>query len=111
MALDKIMPDDMNEVMCALLAYISEGDKAAGAKMSYGDFGKFLAQKYGKQWDGGNPNGCFISGTPTKIKIETSEGTKYELTWNKAAKLIHGTLRGAYSAAHTVNTPHSGSKI
>ena len=99
MALDKIMPEDMNEVMCALLAYINEEHKAAGAKMSYGDFGKFLAQTYGKQWDGGNPNGCFISGTPTKVKIETSEGTKYELTWNKAAKLIHGVLLSNSAAA------------
>ncbi len=39
MALEKIMPDDMNEVACALLAYIGEQDRQAGAKMSYGDWG------------------------------------------------------------------------
>jgi hypothetical protein len=96
MALEKIMPDDMNEVACAMLAYISEGDKTAGAKMSYGDFGKHLAQEYGRNYHGCNdPNGCFISGTPTKIKIKTSGGTKYELTWNKIAKFIHPYLKSA----------------
>ena len=100
------MPDDMNEVMCGLLAYISEGDKAAGAKMSYGDFGKHLAQEYGRYYRGcTNLNGCTINGKPSKVQIVTFEGTEYELTWNKAAKLIHGTLRSDYSAAHTVNTP------
>ena len=104
MALDKIMPDDMNEVMCALLAYISEGDKAAGAKMSYGDFGKHLAQEYGRNYHGCNdPNGCFISGTPTKVEVETSEGTKYELTWNKAAKFIHPYLKST-TVSETVET-------
>jgi hypothetical protein len=96
MALEKIMPDDMNEVACAMLAYISEGDKAAGAKMSYGDFGKHLAQEYGRNYHGCNdPNGCTIDGTPTKIKIKTSGGTKYELTWNKIAKFIHPYLKSA----------------
>jgi hypothetical protein len=95
MALEKIMPDDMNEVACALLAYIGDEDKQAGAKMSYGDFGKFLAQTYGKPWDSSNPNGCTIDGTPTKIKIKTSGGTKYELTWNKIAKFIHQYLKSA----------------
>ena len=104
MALEKIMPDDINEVMCGLLAYISEGDKAAGAKMSYGDFGKHLAQEYGRNYHGCNdPNGCFISGTPTKVEVETSEGTKYELTWNKVAKFIHPYLKST-TVSETVET-------
>jgi hypothetical protein len=120
MPLEKIMPDDMNEVACAMLAYIGDEDKQAGAKMSYGDFGKHLAQEYGKRWEGGNPNGCTIDGTPTKIKIKTSGGTKYELTWNKIAKFIHPYLSSTISNTETVetdtptdtvNTPHSGSNI
>jgi hypothetical protein len=113
MALDKIMPDDMNEVACAMLVYIGDKDKQAGAKMSYGDFGKLLAQTYGKPWDSSNPNGCTIDGTPTKIKIKTSGGAKYELTWNKIAKFIHPYLKSAAvsetvetdTPTDTVNTP------
>lgn len=78
MALEKIMPDDMNEVMCGLLAYISEGDKAAGAKMSYGDFGKLLAKEYGRNYHGCNdPNGCFISGTPRKAMPSKSSSDRH----------------------------------
>lgn len=104
MALEKIMPDDMNEVACAMLLYINKEDRQAGAKMSYGDYGKHLAQIYGKHYVGSNPNDCWIDGTPAKIKITTSGGTKYELTWNKAAKFIHPYLRSTISNTETVET-------
>ena len=103
MALDKIMPDDINEVACAMLAYIGEQDRQAGAKMSYGDFGKYLAQTYGKHYHGSNPNDCWIDSTPAKVMITTSGGTKYELTWNKIAKFIHPYLKST-AVSETVET-------
>ena len=103
MALDKIMSDDMNEVACAMLAYINEEDRQAGAKMSYGDFGKYLAQTYGKHYHGSNPNDCWIDSTPAKVMVTTSGGTKYELTWNKIAKFIHPYLKST-TVSETVET-------
>ena len=103
MPLDKIRPDDMNEVACAMLAYIGEQDRQAGAKMSYGDFGKYLAQTYGKHYHGSNPNDCWIDSTPAKVMITTSGGTKYELTWNKIAKFIHPYLKST-TVSETVET-------
>ena len=102
MALDKIMPDDINEVACAMLAYIGEQDRQAGAKMSYGDFGKLLQKNHGKNSHGGAYDDCTIYGRADKIRITTLSGNEYELTWNKAAKLIHGVIRRAKSpkAAH-----------
>ena len=104
MALDKIMPDDMNEVACAMLAYIGEQDRQAGAKMSYGDFGKLLQKNHGKNSHGGAYDDCTIYGRADKIRITTLSGNEYELTWNKAAKFIHPYLRSTISNTETVET-------
>lgn len=94
MALEKIMPDDMNEVACAMLAYIGDEDKQAGAKMSYGDFGKLLAKNYGRYHIGvSRPDKCSIEATRQSICIKTLSGNEYELTWNKIAKFIHPYLK------------------
>jgi hypothetical protein len=104
MALDKIMPDDMNEVACAMLAYIGDEDKQAGAKMSYGDFGKLLAEDYGKSPHGvSGPDECSIEATRKSIRITTLSGNEYELTWNKAAKFIHPYLKST-TVSETVET-------
>lgn len=96
MALEKIMPDDMNEVMRELLAYIGDEDKQAGAKMSYGDFGKLLAKNYGRYHIGvSGPDKCSIEATRQSIRIKTVSGNEYELTWNKIAKFIHPYLKSA----------------
>lgn len=71
--------------------------------MSYGDFGKYLAQTYGKHYHGSNPNDCRIDSTPAKVMITTSGGTKYELTWNKIAKFIHPYLKST-AVSETVET-------
>lgn len=104
MPLDKIMPDDMNEVACAMLAYINEEDRQAGAKMSYGDFGKFLAEDYGKNPHGvSGPDECSIEATRKSIRITTLSGNEYELTWNKIAKFIHPYLKST-TVSETVET-------
>jgi len=104
MALEKIMPDDMNEVACAMLAYIGDEDRQAGAKMSYGDFGKHLAREHGRNYHRcSDSNGCTINGKSSKVQIVTSEGTEYELTWNKIAKFIHPYLKST-AVSETVET-------
>lgn len=103
MALDKIMPDDINEVACAMLAYIGEQDRQAGAKMSYGDFGKLLQKNHGKHPHGGAYDDCIIHGRANKIVITTLSGNEYELTWNKIAKFIHPYLKST-AVSETVET-------
>ena len=93
MPLDKIMPDDINEVACAMLAYINEEDRQAGAKMSYGDFGKLLQKNHGKSSHGSTYDDCTIYGKANKIVITIRERNIYELTWNKIAKFIHPYLK------------------
>lgn len=117
MALEKIMPDDMNEVACAMLVYIGDKDKQAGAKMSYGDFGKLLANNHGKRRHGGYINHCQISSDPDRINIETCEETAYSLTWNKIAKFIHPYLKSAAvseteeGVIHRAKSPESSSVV
>lgn len=103
MPLDKIMPDDMNEVACAMLAYIGEQDRQAGAKMSYGDFGKLLQKNHGKNSHGGAYDDCTIYGRADKIRITTLSGNEYELTWNKITKFIHPYLKST-AVSETVET-------
>lgn len=104
MALEKIMPDDINEVACAMLAYIEEQDRQAGAKMSYGDFGKLLQKDYGRNHIGvSGPDECSIEATRQSIHISTLSGNEYELTWNKIAKFIHPYLKST-TVSETVET-------
>jgi hypothetical protein len=64
--------------------------------MSYGDFGKFLAEDYGKKPHGvSGPDECSIEATRQSIRITTLSGNEYELTWNKIAKFIHPYLKSA----------------
>lgn len=106
MALDKIMPDDMNEIACAMLVYIGENDKQAGRDMSYGDFGKLLQKNHGKRAHGGAYDDCTIYGRADKIRITTLSGNEYELTWNKIAKFIHPYLKStAVSETAETDTP------
>jgi hypothetical protein len=117
MALEKIMPDDMNEVMCALLKYVTEDEKAQACKMSYGDFGKLLANNHGKRRHGGYINHCQISSDPDRINIETCEETAYSLTWNKIAKFIHPYLKSTAvsetedGVIHRAKSPESSSVV
>lgn len=80
---------DSEAILEALLYFIDEEDVAAGLSTSYGDFGKKLKKSYGKSGCG-NGGGFSIKGTNKGVRISfLCKHVEYELTWNKAAKLIH----------------------
>lgn len=82
---------DADEILKALLLLIDEEDEAKALTMSYGDFGKYLQKLYKGSGAG---NGDFtvesFKGNP-RVTLK-KKAISYQLTWNKAAKLIHGYL-------------------
>lgn len=79
------------ELLEALLYFIDDDDIVPAMSMSYGDYGNYLKKKHR---NGGCGYSKFhIFGTTTHIKVELNElGISYEITWNKAAKLLHKHL-------------------
>ena len=82
---------DADEILKALLLLIDEEDEAKALTTSYGDFGKYLQKRYKGSGAG---NGDFtvesFKGNP-RVTLK-KKAISYQLTWNKAAKLIHGYL-------------------
>lgn len=84
---------DADEILKALMFFIDEDDEAKALTTSYGDFGKYLQKTY-KGSAAGNSEICIESfkGNP-RITLK-KKNISYQLTWNKAAKLIHKHLHG-----------------
>ena len=82
---------DADEILKALLLLIDEEDEAKALTTSYGDFGKYLQKLY-KGSGAGNGDYAVKSfkGNP-RVTLK-KKAISYQLTWNKAAKLIHGYL-------------------
>lgn len=82
---------DSEKILEALLLLIDEEDEAKALTTSYGDFGKYLQKLYKGSGAG---NGDFtvesFKGNP-RVTLK-KKGISYQLTWNKAAKLIHKHL-------------------
>lgn len=82
---------DVEEILKALFLLIDEEDEAKALTTSYGDFGKYLQKLYKGSGAG---NGDFtvesFKGNP-RVTLK-KKAISYQLTWNKAAKLIHGYL-------------------
>lgn len=82
---------DADEILKALLLLIDEEDETKALTTSYGDFGKYLQKLYKGSGAG---NGDFtvesFKGNP-RVTLK-KKAISYQLTWNKAAKLIHGYL-------------------
>lgn len=79
------------ELLEALLYFIDDDDIEPAMRMSYGDYGNYLKKKHR---NGGRGYSKFhIFGTTTQIKVDLNElGISYEITWNKAAKLLRKHL-------------------
>lgn len=77
------------DILKALLYYIDEDDKVSVKTKSYGDFALDLRRAHRNESMGNSK--YHIEGKNTKVLIELHEygGVTYELTWNKAAKLLH----------------------
>lgn len=82
---------DAEDIFNALMFLISEEDEAQALTTSYGDFGKYLQKRY-KGGAAGNSTLMVetFKGNP-RITLK-KKGVAYQLTWNKAAKLIHKHL-------------------
>lgn len=82
---------DAEDILKALLFFIDEEDEAKALKTSYGDFGKYLQKLYrGSGAGNGELSVESFKGNP-RITLK-KKNVSYQLTWNKAAKLIHGYL-------------------
>lgn len=83
---------DADLIFDALLCFIRKSDIEEGLHKSYGDFGNDIQKNYRNSF-----SGCkkyFIRGCGNKIEISIeNKHITYELTWNKAAKLIHKQLK------------------
>ena len=93
------MQDPVNaELLKALLYYIDEDDIASALARSYGDFGQDLRKAH--RYESAGNEKYHITGKNTKVIIELHEygGTEYELSWNKAAKMLHEYLHAKAAA-------------
>lgn len=82
---------DIEDILRALMLLIDEEDEAKALTTSYGDFGKYLQKMYrGSGAGNGDISVESFKGNP-RITLK-KKNVAYQLTWNKAAKLIHKHL-------------------
>ena len=82
---------DADLILKALLFFIDEEDEEKALKTSYGDFGKYLQKMYrGTGAGNGDISVESFKGNP-RITLK-KKNVSYQLTWNKAAKLLHKHL-------------------
>lgn len=90
----------------ALMQYISNDEKGKAAKISYGDFGKMLAKNHGIRCHGRSrykTDSGRVEGCAQGVRIYLYDlSTEIEMTWNKAAKLIHERVSMRNASAETV---------
>jgi hypothetical protein len=79
---------DKETIAATLWEYLDEDEKTLAKRTSYGDLGNYLKKHYGSRYHSGTAGDYFVYGAPNKIEVEIGT-TRYILTWNKAAKLIH----------------------
>lgn len=82
---------DVDDILKVLLFFIDEEDEEKALKTSYGDFGKYLQKLYrGSSAGNGEVSVESFKGNP-RVTLKKKK-IAYQLTWNKAAKLIHKYL-------------------
>ena len=80
---------DADEILKALLFFVYDRDLKLCNTTSYGDYGKYLCKHY-KCLEAGNGRKYVIQGGAKYVDVTLiKKNISYELTWNKAAKLIH----------------------
>ena len=83
---------DADEILKALLFFVYDRDLELCSTTSYGDYGKYLCKQY-KCLGAGNGVTYVIQGGAKYVDVTLiKKNIRYELTWNKAAKLIHEYL-------------------
>ena len=79
---------DADLILKALLFFIDEEDEEKALKTSYGDFGKYLQKMY--RGSGAGNGDISVESFKVNLRITLKKkNVSYQLTWNKAAKLIH----------------------
>lgn len=82
---------DADEILKALLLLIDEEDEAKALTTSYGDFGKYLQKLY--KGSGAGNGEVTVESFKGNLRVTLrKKHIAYQLTWNKAAKLIHEHL-------------------
>lgn len=82
---------DADELLKVLMFFVDEEDEVKALNTSYGDFGKHLQKKYRGSAAGNSAVSIeSFKGNP-RITLK-KKNVSYQLTWNKAAKLIHKHL-------------------
>lgn len=79
------------DIARVLAKFISDEDKRRARTMAYGDFGKSLKKRHGECFHGGNVGDDLVDTDSKGVTVTfdfSDGGDAYELTWNKAAKLI-----------------------
>lgn len=80
-----------NDIAKVLMRFISDEDKHIARTRAYGDFGRHLQERHGKSFHGGNVDDDMVQTDSKGVTVTfdfLDDGDAYELTWNKAAKLI-----------------------
>lgn len=79
---------DADQILKALMFFIDEEDEEKALKTSYGDFGKYLQKMY--RGSGAGNGDISVESFKGNLRITLKKkNVSYQLTWNKAAKLLH----------------------
>lgn len=80
---------NLREILKALLYYIDEDDKTSALAKSYGDLANDLRKAHRHMSTGNSEFRVEGHNMHVTITLHQYGGVEYELTWNKAAKLLH----------------------
>jgi DNA repair exonuclease SbcCD ATPase subunit len=83
------------DIARVLIKFISEEDRRIARTRAYGDVGQYLKKRHGECFHGGSVGDDMVQTDSKGVTVEfdfVDGGDAYELTWNKAAKLICGHI-------------------
>lgn len=79
------------DIARVLIKFISDEDRRMAKVMAYGDVGRLLKKRHGECFHGGSVGDDMVESNSNGVTVKfdfCDGGDAYELTWNKAAKLI-----------------------
>ena len=82
---------DADKILEALMPLMDDEALKLAKTTSYGDFGKYLQKHYRSCGAGNSQFSAIGKGNKCEVTLKQQRIT-YEITWNKVAKLLHGSL-------------------
>ena len=79
------------DIARVLIKFVSDEDRRMAKVMAYGDVGRLLKKRHGECFHGGSVGEDMVESNSNGVTVKfdfCDGGDAYELTWNKAAKLI-----------------------